>query len=120
MSSYATDHAEALADVAEDGAAISFTLATDTVDESTGVHSSPATATVAGQAIESDEAFEEFRSMGLTHTKSIALFFVPTTIGTMPTAGYGATWGGENVTVERVKPFAPNGTAIMASVLVTR
>lgn len=119
MSDYTEDHAGAVADVAEAGAAITFTLTTPgTLDPATETYSSPTTVTIAGYATENEDDSEEFRALSLVHASVKSLFFTPSTLGQFPLVGYTTTWGGQSYTVKQTKPYGPNGSVIFGTVWV--
>lgn len=101
--SYSADHASALADVRDAGAAVSFV----------GV------ATVAGYAVR-DKGKREFKGSETVVTESPRLFFVPSTYGDLPEQNASVSWGGITYTVASVEPIAPDGTALACYVEVGR
>lgn len=117
---YAEDHAGALADVTDAGAAAPFTLTTaGTYDGATDTWiTPPVTTTVNGSAVEVDEDAEEYQALSLVHTIVRALFFTPTTYGSLPVAGYSVSWASTLMTAKKVKPLAPDGRAIGAVIWV--
>lgn len=117
--SYATDHASALADVTAAGAAVTFTDKSPGAYASTGTWTGPATTTsVAGAAIEVEGDPKEYEALSLVQRNPATLFFTPTTYGSLPSLDMAVTWGGVSRLVKRVRPLAPDGTAIAAYVVV--
>lgn len=111
--SYATDHADALADVTDAGAAITWSITTPgTYDETTDTYTTPVTTSCAGSAIEVDGDPNEYRDLELIQSNPVTLFFTPTTYGDMPSLGMTGTWGGVARTVKKVRRLSPDGTAI--------
>lgn len=119
MGNYASDHSDALATVADAGAAATFTLTSPgTYDESTGTWSTPTTSTVTGSAVEVGGDPDTYERLSLIRSSAPSLFFTPDTYGSLPTVGYTVTWGGVSYTVKDVLPLSPDGTAIAATILV--
>jgi copper chaperone CopZ len=121
-SKYANEHASALADVAAAGTDITFVgTVPGTVSLSTDIESGATTVSVTGAAIEDEPDSDAYRSLGLTHETGVSLFFAPTTTGVMPKAGYTTTWGGDTITVKRVRSYNIDGEgAICAQVIASR
>lgn len=131
MGSYAVDHADALADVAEAGASVSFTRTTgQTVSDSTDVATGGTVVTVTGYAIEAENKSTGarqgetggyvFRTSGLVHQTALELFFVPSTYGDLPLVDDTLTWNGADMSVKQVVPINPDGRgAIAATVSVS-
>ncbi len=117
--SYSADHAGAYADVKAAGAAVTFSVVTQTynatTDAMTGV-----TTTVAGYAMQVRGNPREFEALGVVERQPIVLLFAPTTYGDVPTLGSTVTWGGASYTVKDTMPIAPDGTAILSRVTVIR
>lgn len=121
MSVYATDHADALADVLEAGEAVSFTRTTQTHNPLTEVITS-STSTIAGAAIRvrTQDSKARYGALGLVETEAATLLFVPSTYGEFPKPGDKCTWEGVPYTVRDVDPCAPDGTVIFARVVISR
>lgn len=119
MSIYASEHADALADVRESGASIAFRRTIVTVDPTTDQSSGSSTSTISGAAIELNQSNRDrLRAPAATHVGQVSLFFVPETIGSLPIAGDSAVWGGRTIVVSKViDPIAPDGVPIAAAVL---
>jgi hypothetical protein len=115
MSVYTEDHASALADVAEAGAAVTFTHTTPgTYDATTDTHATPTTSSVTGSAVQAD-ASQLRRAGELIAAGNAVLFFTPTTRGQLPSAGDAITWASASQTV--VKTFGeidPDGQGAFA------
>lgn len=119
MSSYATEHAGALADVKAAGSAVTFTLASaGTYSPTGGSWSSAATTTVAGQAIRVNGDPKVYAGLELVEADAPTLIFVPTTYGQVPALDSKVTWNSAVYTVKWTQPIAPNGTAILSRVVV--
>ena len=119
MADYTQDAADALAAVADAGAAVTFTFTTPgTYDESTDTWSTPTTDTVTGSAIEIPGNPMTYQALSLVRSKAPSLFFAPDTYGDLPDAGYVVTWGGVAYTVKDVQPLQPDGMAIAATIVV--
>lgn len=121
MSIYTSDHAGALADLAEAGASVTFTFASPgTYTASTGLFSGDTTTTVTGAAIRIAGNPLRYQALGLTQTEAPTLLFAPTTFGSLPVLGASVTFGGVTYTVRDVEPLALDGTAILANIVVAR
>lgn len=120
MSSYTEDHADALADVAEAGAAITFTLARPGVeDPATGTFGSGSVSIVTGQATDAGkDNLTRYLALNLVVAKARTLFFVPDTLGELPELDSSATWGDATYVVKDIKPYEPNGVALFAEIIV--
>lgn len=117
---YQTEHADALADVKEAGAAVTFTKTVVTgYDETTGVQTT-GTVTVAGYAIRRPGKLETYERLGLIESAAPTLFFVPETYGEEPPLGASCSWGGQQHTAADVLPLEPDGEAIAARVVIKR
>ncbi len=120
MASYAPDHAGALADLAADGVAVTFTAHGGTHSPSTGTVSAPTTTTVTGAAVQVTPDRRQFAALNLVEGRTVALLFAPTTFGSLPVLGASFSFGGETFTVRSVEPLAPAGTAIAATIVGAR
>lgn len=119
--SYAADHAGVLATLAEDGAAVTFTPAgTGTYVEASDTWTSASGTPVAGYAVGVRGDLVRYRALGLTVERTATLLFTGSTYGDVPAPGYTTTWGGQGWTVRIVEPFAPDGTAIHARIIMDR
>lgn len=119
MTSYAADHASALADIKDAGAAITFTKrSAGTHDPITDTFSAPSLSSVAGHAIRTKGDAKRYESLKLTPTDAITLLFAPTTYGQRPALGATATWEGAPVVVRDTDPVAPDGSDIVCRVIV--
>lgn len=116
---YQSEHADALADVEAAGAAVTFTLVTQTYDAETDT-STPATTTVSGHAVRVRGNPRQYEALGLVEASTPTLLFVPTTYGEEPELGATVVWNGETYTVRDVAPLAPDGSAILSRVVVSR
>ncbi|HEY4133502.1 MAG TPA: hypothetical protein VGM50_22980 [Gemmatimonadaceae bacterium] len=119
-SKYVSEHADALADLAEAGSNITFTRVSSTYDSATDTSSAPTTLTIAGYAVETDGDRDTYRRLELTHETAVTLFFSPNEIDDVPLSGDTAVWAGKTVTVAERKAFAPDGVAIAATVVCRR
>jgi hypothetical protein len=109
--SYATEHASAYADVLAAGAAVTITATTQAYNAATG-RSTPSTSTLAGaaMAVESERRWlDGLIAAGLVQSSALVLMFVAATFGDLPSLGATLAWGGQTVTIRRVKPFDPDG-----------
>lgn len=114
--SYATEHAGALADVTEAGAAVTFSLTSPgTYDAATETWSSPTVTTVTGYAVQDDAATHR-RAGEVIAAANVVLFFTPMTIGNLPVAGYTTTWNSVAVSVVRTfRELNPDGAGAIAA-----
>lgn len=120
MGNYAETHAGALADVADAGAAVTFSLTTPgTYDAATDTYTTPTTATVAGFAIEVAGDPDTYKALSLVRSSAPSLFFTPSTYGALPAVGYTVTWNSIVYTVRDVSPLSPDGTPIAATIVVS-
>ena len=118
---YAVDAADALADITEAGAAVSFTLSNPGVyDAVTDTYSGATTTTVAGYAVAIEADPVLYRALELISAEAKTLLFGLTTAGSLPTLNMAVTWGGVAFTVKHVKALDPDGTAILGEVTVAR
>jgi hypothetical protein len=119
---YAADHASALADVREAGAAVTFTRKTPgTLDEATGLHASASATTIAAYAIDAFAGSGKTPGVPvLKENEELALFCVPVTIGQLPAPSDTVTWNSITYIVRRVLALQPDGTPIAATVMVGR
>lgn len=117
--SYAVEHAGALADVTEAGAAVTFSkVSQGSYDPETDT-ATPSTSTVAGSAVRVPGDPERYSRLNLVESKAVTLLFAPTTFGDTPALGATCSWGGETLTVRDVEPLAPDGNTIIATVVVS-
>lgn len=117
---YATDHAAALTDVADAGASITFTDVTQGSYDPETDTATPSTATVTGSAVRVQGDPQMYEALGLVEAEPATLLFAPTTYGDTPALGSTCTWGSSTFTVRAVNPVAPDGSAIIAKVVVSR
>ena len=103
MSGYDAQHTRALAKVTEKGASVTFSKTVTPQDDTTGAPGTPVTTTWLGVAIERvSESRREYRDPTLTDTRTLTLFYVPTTAGDIPAEDAGVTWNGQALRVRRV------------------
>lgn len=118
---YARQQASALATLRRKGTAITFTQQVrGTHDAATGTYTSPSTVTVAGYAMRVPGDPATYKARELIQSEAPALLFAPTTAGSLPALGATCGWNGVTYTVRDVDPFAPDGPAILATILVSR
>lgn len=119
--SYAEDAASAVADLSEAGAAVTFTLtAPGTYTESTDTFSAGSTTTVAGYAVEVPGDPRAYAALELIQRDARTLLFASSTYGSTPGLGATLTWAGATFTVRSVQRVAPDGTAVVSTVVVAR
>lgn len=117
MASYAPDHASALADLRDAGAAVAFSRITHVMDEATGLMT-PTTTTIAGYAIRDMGRGDRYHALGLIPSRNPTLLFAASTFGDAVALGDTVTWGGIGYTVRDVDPVAVDGTPIVTFVVV--
>ena len=119
MTKYAADHAGALADLAEAGAAVTFALTTPgTYDAAADAFTTPVTSSVTGSAIKVSGRPKQYQALNLVESQAPTLLFAPTTYGSLPALGASVTFGSTTYTVRDVDAVAIDGTAIIAYVVV--
>jgi hypothetical protein len=119
MSVYAEDHASALADVAEAGAAVTWTLTLPgTYDSSTDTYTGASSDSCPGYAIEAEGNDKEYQALGLIELNPATLLFTPSTFGDVPVLNATGTWAGSTKTVKRIRPIQPDGSAIAMYLVV--
>jgi len=116
---YAPQHASASRLVGRKGGAVSFTTTTRTHGGSTGT-STATTATMTGYAVRVRGDARQYERLNLVESESPTLLFVPDTYGDIPELGAKVTWGGSDYTVRAVEATAPDGTAVLSRVVVSR
>jgi hypothetical protein len=117
---YTTDHADALVAVREAGASVTFTRTNSTYNPATDTFDAARRVTVIGHAIRVKGDPERHRALSLTISEAPTLLFAPTTYGQTPDVGMSVDFGGVRYVVRDVEPVAPDGTAILARVTVSR
>ena len=121
MSQYTADHAGALADIREAGAAVTFTTSSPgTYDAATDAFTTPVTSSVTGAAVQISGKPFKYQALGLIASHAPTLLFAPTTYGQLPALGASVTWGSATYTVRDVESVALDGTAIIAYVVVAQ
>lgn len=119
--SYATEWADAYADILDAGSAITFTKTSYPQDDTTGAVGAAVTAMASGVAIRVHGDPILYRELGLTLTESPTLLFAPGTMGTLPALDAVGSWGAVPYHVKHVKPLDVDGAgAILARVVVVR
>jgi hypothetical protein len=100
---YTDEHTRALAMVTEKGAAATFSKTVTPQNDTTGAAGTPVTTTWVGVAIERvDGSSRQYRDPTLADTRTLTLFYVPTTAGDIPAEDAGITWNGQALRVRRV------------------
>lgn len=118
---YAAQAASALATLRRKGAAVTCTQTLPgTYDPLTDLWSSPSTVTVSGYAIRDTGGNpQRWRDLELIQSEAPRLLFGSTTAGSLPALGATLVWGGTTYTVRDVDPIEPDGTAIVAHLIVS-
>ena len=105
MTKYAAEHSSAFQDIKDAGARVSFTKKTMTVSE-------------AALQIKGDP--EEYEALKLIEKAALTLLFVAEIYGEFPPLGAFCEWGGLRYQVEAFRKLAPDGTAVLSRVIVSR
>ena len=105
MTKYGAEHSGAYADVKDAGAEISF---------------KKRSMTVSGFALQIKGDPEEYEALKLIEKAALTLLFVSETYGDSPPLGASCEWGELRYQVEAIRKLAPDGTAILSRVVVSR
>ena len=105
MTKYASEHAGAYADIQDAGAEVSFRKKTTIVS---------------GVALQTKGDPEEYESLKLIEKAALTLLFVAETYGEFPPLGASCEWGELRYQVEATRKLAPDGTAVLSRVIVSR
>ncbi len=114
---YTTEHASALADIRAAGASVTFTLAVATYNEATDTQTTT-NSTVTGAAIQVKGDPNQYERLKLTEYSPATLLFAPDTYGSKPALGSTVPWAGSTQTVKSVDPLSPDGSTIIARVVI--
>lgn len=109
---YAPEHASALADIRNAGAAVTLVKSTRTENPLTG-RTTVATSSVAGYALRVSGEPKEYERLGLVETEAPTFLFVPTTFGDEPELGAETTFAGLTYRVRDVQAVAPDGVGVL-------
>lgn len=101
------------------GEAVTFTLETQSQDNTTG-HTTPTQTTVVGHSLQVAGEAREYEQLGLVGKDARTLEFTPITAGEEPALGSTVSLGGATYTTKRVYPVAPAGVSQTARVIVAR
>jgi len=116
---FAVEHAGALEDIRANGQAVTFASTTMVYDAANDTSTS-STTSVAGYAMEVGGDPKQYERLSLKEEDTLTLLFAATTYGQLPALGSQVTWASKIYTVRHVKKVAPDGTAIIARVVVSR
>ena len=105
MTKYAAEHSGAYADIQDAGAEVSFTKRTTIVS---------------GVALQVKGDPEEYEALKLIEKAALTLLFVAETYGDSPPLGAFCEWGSQRYQVEAIRKLAPDGTAVLSRVIVSR
>ena len=105
MTKYAAEHSGAYSDIKDAGAEVSFRKKTTTVS---------------GVALQIRGDPEEYEALKLIEKAALTLLFVAETYGESPPLGASCEWGGMKYQVEATRKVAPDGTAVLSRVIVSR
>ena len=78
------------------------------------------TTIVSGVALQIKGDPEEYESLKLIEKAALTLLFVAETYGDSPPLGASCEWGGLRYQVEAIRKLAPDGTAVLSRVIVSR
>lgn len=119
---YATDAADALADITENGAAITFP---DAIPGTAGVYD-PATDTwsagtpptdATGYALQLEGDADTYRALSLIQSNPVTLMIAASGLTITPRPGMAFTWASTAYTIRTADPFGPDGTPIYFTVV---
>jgi len=103
------------------GTAVTFTLSSPgTQSATTGQYSGATTTTVTGVAIECGKNPTLYQQLALVESDAPTLLFCPDTYGDAPDLQSSVSWRGLTYVVRNVTQLAPDGTAILSRVVVSR
>ena len=105
MTKYGAEHSSAFQDVKDAGAEVSF---------------KKKTTTVSGVALQIKGDPEEYEALKLIEKATLTLLFVAETYGDSPPLGAFCEWGSQRYQVEATRKLAPDGTAVLSRVIVSR
>ena len=105
MTKYAAEHSGAYADIKDAGAEVSFRKKA---------------MTVSGVALQVKGDPEEYEALKLIEKATLTLLFVAETYGEFPPLGAFCEWGELRYQVEAIRKLAPDGTAVLSRVIVSR
>lgn len=118
-SDYSPEHASALVDIRAAGNEVTFSSAERAYSMTAGPGASTTTATtVSGAAVGTRGNPRHYAQLGLVEERAITLLFAPDTFGELPELGMVCTWAGEELTVKAIDPIWPDGTTVIARVVV--
>ena len=121
MTQYAADAAGAYADLLAAGQAVTFTKQVPgTVDPATNRLSGASTVAVAGAAVRAKGNLLQYQALELVVTEAATLLFAPQTVGQLPPLGASVAFGGVTYVVRYIDPVAPDGTALLSRIVVSR
>lgn len=114
---YASDSADALADIKEAGGVVTFTRGGSAVyDAATDTWSGGSSAPVSGYAIQRRGDVDRFAALSLVLVDPVTLLVAAWNLTITPQPGDAMLWAGVTYTVRDVDAVAPDGTAILYSV----
>lgn len=119
MTVYAEDIAGAAADIAAAGAPVTFTRNTSTYNETTDA-TTPSTTTSSSVAIGVKSNWQKFRAQSLTIGIPQTLLVAALSMAFDPLPGDTFVWNGFTYAVVNVEALAPDGTAILYTVVGSR
>lgn len=117
--SYAAEHASAYADILAAGAAVTLRRKSVAHTQSTdAVTQTPST--IAGAACQVRGRPQTYEALKLVESDAPTLLFAAATYGDAAELGDELTWGGKDVEVVSIDATAPDGTPIVARIVVSR
>ncbi len=120
MSSYATEHAGALADILAAGASATIVATTQAHTESTDAIGTPTEPSQTGAAMRVTGDPRAYAQLTLKEEEAATLLFAPTTYGDESALKLGAKITSAVCTgrIRSIAPIKPNGSLIMARLVV--
>jgi hypothetical protein len=117
--SYQEDHAGAYADILETGQAVTLTRTAKTHTPSTDAMTT-SRSEIAGAAVQVKGTPKAYAALGLVESEAPTLLFAAATYGDAAQLGDELEWNSKTVRVKSIDPTAPDGTPIVARLVVAR
>lgn len=122
MTKYASEAADALSDIADAGAAVTFKRAdgTPVYDSTTGRWTKSPDTTASGSAMQVRGDPDRFAALSLVLVDPVTLLVAASGLAITPQPGDSMVWAGATYTVKDVDPTGPDGTAIFYRIIGSR
>lgn len=114
---YVAEWAGALSDIQDAGQAVVFTRTRNIEDTATGLIT-PVTTTISGSAVRIRGTPSVYDKLKLIESTSPTLLFAASTFGDLPRIGDTTVWG-VGMRVRDVEPVRPDGTTLIARIVVS-